>query len=132
MNQKMEGIIEFSGIEYFIDSPLRTYSSGMVTRLAFALATDVDSDVVLIDEVLAVGDQTFREKCIQRIERIKGNGTTFVVVSHNSEMIKKLCSRVIWLEHGKIIGDGNPEQILKQYQGLTNQDLFEASQVDHP
>lgn len=132
MNQKMDGIIEFSGIEYFIDSPLRTYSSGMVTRLAFALATDVDSDIVLIDEVLAVGDQTFREKSIQRIEQIKGKGTTFVVVSHNSEMIKRLCSRAIWLEHGKIVADGPPEQILEQYQHLGKQDLFEKSQVDYP
>lgn len=130
MKKKMAQIIEFSGIEYFIDSPLRTYSSGMVTRLAFALATDVDSDIVLIDEVLAVGDHKFREKCTARIERIKEKGTTFVVVSHNSALINRLCSRVIWLEHGKIIADGEPDEILEQYQQPAHQSLFENSQVD--
>lgn len=130
MKEKMDQIIDFSGIEYFIDSPLRTYSSGMITRLAFALATDVETDIVLIDEVLAVGDNIFREKCITRIERIKENGTTFIVVSHNLDLIKRLCSRVIWLEHGKIIADGRPEEILQGYQGLANQNLFGTSQVD--
>lgn len=130
MNEKMDQIIEFSGIEYFIDSPLRTYSSGMITRLAFALATDIETDIVLIDEVLAVGDNKFREKCVARIERIKEQGTTFIVVSHNLDLIKRLCSRVIWLEHGKIIADGKPEEVLEGYHNLAKQNLFETSQVD--
>ncbi len=96
MRARMDEIIDFSGIEPFIDAPLRTYSTGMVARLAFAVATSVDAETVLLDEILAVGDAGFRQQCQQRIERFVGHGATVVVAGHDLDSLRSLCSRALW------------------------------------
>lgn len=130
MNTKMDRLLEFAGIGGFIDAPLRTYSNGMIARLAFAIATDVEADIVLIDEVLAVGDNNFRRKCISRMETFYNNGTTLVTVSHNLGLIESLCSRVIWMEHGRIKADGLPNEIIPLYERSAPQELFNGSQAE--
>lgn len=130
MNGKLDRLLDFAGIGDFINSPLRTYSNGMIARLAFAIATDIDADIVLVDEVLAVGDNNFRQKCITRMETFNKKGTTLVTVSHNLGLIEKLCSRVIWMEHGRIKADGCPEDIIPTYKQSKTQALFDKSQAD--
>ena len=130
MNGKLDRLLDFAGIGDFIDSPLRTYSNGMVARLAFAIATDIDADIVLVDEVLAVGDHNFRQKCISRMETFHDKGTTLVTVSHNLSLIQKLCSRVIWMEHGLIKADGYPQEIIPVYEQSATETLFDKSQAD--
>ena len=130
MNRKLDRLLDFAGIGDFIDSPLRTYSNGMIARLAFAIATDIEADIILIDEVLAVGDHNFRQKCISRMETFHDKGTTLVTVSHNLGLIAKLCSRVIWMEHGRIKADGNPRDIIPLYEQSATEALFDKSQAD--
>jgi len=130
MNGKLDRLLDFAGIGDFMDSPLRIYSNGMVARLAFAIATDIDADIILVDEVLAVGDHNFRQKCISRIETFHDKGTTLVTVSHNLSLIQKLCSRVIWMEHGRIKADGYPQEIIPVYEQSATEALFDKSQAD--
>jgi ABC-type polysaccharide/polyol phosphate transport system ATPase subunit len=113
------GIVEFSGIEDFIDDPLRTYSSGMVMRLAFSVAVHADPEILIIDEVLAVGDQNFQAKCIERIYDFKRAGKTLLFVSHGADLVRQLCDRAIWLDRGEIIQMGAPEAVLRAYSGGT-------------
>ena len=112
---KIAKIAEFAQLKDFLDVPLRQYSFGMRMRLAFALIVNIESDILLIDESLAVGDVAFREKCFARIEGLKSQGTAFILVSHNMEEIARLCDRVIWLEKGRIRACGNTERILQEY-----------------
>ncbi|MBZ5580592.1 MAG: ABC transporter ATP-binding protein [Acidobacteriia bacterium] len=112
-----DGIVEFSGIEEFIEDPLRTYSSGMMMRLAFAVAVHVDPEILIIDEVLAVGDRSFQTKCIERIYDFKRAGKTLLFVSHVAEMVRELCDRALWLDHGEAIEMGAPEDVLRAYLG---------------
>lgn len=109
---RIERIIEFSGIGEFIDAPVRTYSSGMVARLGFAVATDVQPEVLVIDEILAVGDIDFQKKSTTRILEYYNNGSTILVVSHNPNSIKQLCTHAIWLEHGCIRMMGSVDDVL--------------------
>ena len=113
--RRMDAIIRFSELEGFIDSPVRTYSSGMYMRLAFAVAINVDADVLLIDEILAVGDAAFQRKCFERLKEIKGKGTTIVIVSHSMEQMYKICDRLIWIEDGAIREEGTPKFIGEAY-----------------
>ena len=108
-------IIEWSGLKESIDFPVRTYSTGMIARLAFAVATDITPDIVLIDEMLSVGDLDFAGKSSARIEEIIERGRTVVLVSHNLELVRKLSTRCIWLENGKIRMDGKTEEVLAGY-----------------
>jgi ABC-type polysaccharide/polyol phosphate transport system ATPase subunit len=112
-----DAILDFSGIGDFIQQPLRTYSSGMVMRLAFAVAIHVDPDILIIDEVLAVGDQAFQAKCFDRICEFKKAGKTLLFVSHVPEMVKHLCDYSIWLEHGQVKASGTPGDVLDAYSG---------------
>ena len=109
MKKVADEIIDFSGIAASIDAPLRTYSTGMVARLAFAVATTIDADIVLLDEVLAVGDAEFRERCETRIRNFHANGATLLLVSHDMQAIRSLCTRAAWVEKGtlKMVGDAN-------------------------
>ena len=102
IDAKYEKIVAFSELEEFIDNPVRTYSSGMYMRLAFAVAINVEADILLIDEILAVGDIAFQEKCFQKLLEIKKNGTTIVIVSHSLSQIEKICERTIWLHQGVV------------------------------
>jgi ABC-2 type transport system ATP-binding protein len=116
MRTRAPDIIAFSGLESFIDAPLRTYSTGMVARLAFAVATSIDADTVLLDEILAVGDAAFRRQCNARIERYVTNGATVVLVSHDLEAVESLCSRVIWISEGGVVADGPPADVIGRYR----------------
>lgn len=115
VEKRMDEIIRFSELEEFIDNPVRTYSSGMYMRLAFAVAINVDADVLLIDEILAVGDSAFQRKCFEKLKSIKENGTTIVIVSHSMEQMYKICDRLIWIEDGLIREDGVPRFVGEEY-----------------
>lgn len=115
IDARLEKIIRFSELEEFIDNPVRTYSSGMYMRLAFSIAINVDADILLIDEILAVGDANFQKKCFDKLRKIKEQGTTIVIVSHSMEQIKNICDQVIWLENGKIRGEGDPRVVCTEY-----------------
>jgi ABC-2 type transport system ATP-binding protein len=116
MQAHLDEIIAFSGLERFIDAPLRTYSTGMVARLAFSIATAVDAETILLDEILAVGDASFRERCDERIQRFVNGGATVIVVSHELATIRRLCKRAVWLSQGSIVADGPTNAILDRYE----------------
>jgi ABC-type polysaccharide/polyol phosphate transport system ATPase subunit len=111
-----ERIVEFSGIREFIDEPLRTYSTGMIMRLAFSVAVNRDPEVLLIDEILAVGDAAFQAKCIEKIHEFRNAGKTLLCVSHTN-MIGQLCDRAIWLDHGEVMLSGAVRDVLEAYAG---------------
>lgn len=117
IDKRIEEIIDFSEIRSFIDNPVRTYSSGMYMRLAFSVAVNVDAEILLIDEILAVGDQKFQEKCYKKMESLKNEGKTIVLVTHSMDAVKKFCNRAIWLKDGKIKLDGIPEKVVREYIG---------------
>jgi ABC-type polysaccharide/polyol phosphate transport system ATPase subunit len=110
-----EGILAFAGIGDFIYEPIRTYSLGMTMRLAFAIAVNVDPDILIVDEVLAVGDQAFQAKCRDRIRGFKAQGKTLLFVSHSGPQVRELCDRALWLEHGRILLDGPAAEVLDAY-----------------
>ena len=110
-----DSIVEFSGIEDFIDQPLRTYSSGMVMRLAFSVAVHIDPDILIIDEVLAVGDQNFQVKCFDKIAELKSTGKTLLFVSHASAVVQQLCERALWLQQGQVMMDGAAAEVIEAY-----------------
>ncbi len=115
---KQEQIIDFAGIGEFIDEPLRTYSSGMSLRLAFSIAVTVEPEILIVDEVLAVGDQSFTEKCLKRILEIRAMGTTFICVSHSTAMLTSLCDRGLWLDGGQLVMQGKIGEVLEAYKGF--------------
>lgn len=115
IDTRLEDIIAFSELEEFIDNPVRTYSSGMYMRLAFSVAINVDADILLIDEILAVGDASFQAKCFEKLRSIKKNGTTIVIVSHSLAQIEKICDTSYWLDSGKIISYGDPVDVHRRY-----------------
>lgn len=131
IDARLEDIIRFSELEEFIDNPVRTYSSGMYMRLAFSVAINVDADVLLIDEILAVGDVNFQEKCFQKLRDVKRNGTTIVIVSHALGQIEKICDRAIWIENGLIKEDGAPRAICKQYLESMEYDRLERAEQEY-
>jgi ABC-type polysaccharide/polyol phosphate transport system ATPase subunit len=114
-------IVEYAGVGDFIDQPLRTYSSGMTLRLAFAIAIHIEPDVLLVDEVLTVGDASFRDKCRESIERLQRNGASLLLVTHELSSIKSLCDRVVWLNHGEVVLAGAPNEVLTQYEEALHQ-----------
>lgn len=115
VEQRLGDIIRFSELEEFIDQPVRTYSSGMYMRLAFAVAINVDADVLLIDEILAVGDSSFQKKCFEKLKEIKAGGTTIAIVSHSMDQMYRICDRLIWIEDGVIKEEGVPKFIGEEY-----------------
>lgn len=108
-------IVAFSGVEEFLDMPVKKYSSGMFLRLAFSVMAHLKSEVLIVDEVIAVGDRAFQEKCLRKMEMILQEGRTIIFVSHQIEKIKELCSRVIWLEKGRLIADGPMEAVVEKF-----------------
>jgi len=115
IQQREQRIIEFSELGDFIDSPIKQYSSGMYMRLAFSIAVEVDPEILLLDEVFAVGDAGFREKCVERIKDFHRRGKTIVFVSHAMPSVKELCSRAILLHEGALVADGSPDHIFEVY-----------------
>ncbi len=114
--ERFDSIIEFSGIGEFINEPLRTYSSGMMMRLAFSIAVQSDPDILLIDEILAVGDATFQEKCRLTLASMLGVGKVLLFVSHSAAVVRHMCKRAIWLEHGVVNMDGDASEVLDAYE----------------
>ncbi len=115
IDQRLDEIIEFSELGEFIDNPVRTYSSGMYMRLAFSIAINVDAEILLIDEILAVGDQHFQEKCFKKLRELKESDKTIVIVSHDLGNIENLCTRAVWIDEGHIAMDGKPKDVIKEY-----------------
>ena len=115
IESRMDDIISFSELEEFIDNPIRTYSSGQYMRLAFSIAINVDADILLIDEILAVGDQHFQDKCFAKLKELKESNKTIIIVTHNLYQVKELCTRAVWIYNGEIRMDGNPEKIVDEY-----------------
>lgn len=115
IDERLNEMIEFSELEGYIDNPVRTYSSGMYMRLAFSVAINVDADILLIDEILSVGDQHFQEKCYSKIESLKEQGKTIVIVTHGMDTVNRFCTRAVWLHQGKIKMDGDAKTVTKAY-----------------
>ena len=115
IDKRLDDIISFSELDNFIDSPVRTYSSGMYMRLAFSIAINVDADILLVDEILAVGDQHFQEKCFAKLNELKKSDKTIVIVTHDLNAVKKLCTRAVWIYGGKIRMDDEPNKVVEEY-----------------
>ncbi|MDX2181866.1 MAG: ABC transporter ATP-binding protein [Bryobacteraceae bacterium] len=115
MKRQFDQIVDFSGVREFIDEPLRTYSSGMIVRLAFSVAIQVEPDILIVDEVLAVGDQSFQAKCLERIAAFQRSGNTLICVSHVPSAVQDLCPRAIWLDHGRVVKDGPSPSVIEDY-----------------
>ena len=115
IDERLDQIIEFSELQDFIDNPVRTYSSGMYMRLAFSVAINVDADILLIDEILSVGDQHFQEKCFNKMRELKKEGKTMVFVTHSMDSVKNLCDRAVWLSDGVVRLDGNTDEVVDAY-----------------
>jgi ABC-type polysaccharide/polyol phosphate transport system ATPase subunit len=124
IDAKFDDVVRFAGLAEFIDSPVKHYSSGMYVRLGFAVAVEVDPDVLLVDEVLAVGDEVFKKKCLGKMAEFQSAGKTIVVVSHDLDTVKKICSRVMLLGEGRVLELGEPEAVVEEYKrlGLQQQD----------
>ena len=115
IDRRLDDIIAFSELEEFIDNPVRTYSSGMYMRLAFSVAINVDADILLIDEILAVGDQHFQDKCFKKLEDLRDSNKTIVIVTHSLDSVKKLCNRAIWIKDGIVEEDGDTKMVVEKY-----------------
>lgn len=115
IDDRIEEIIKFSELEEFIDNPVRTYSSGMYMRLAFSVAINVDAEILLIDEILAVGDQHFQDKCFEKLKELKESDKTIVIVTHSLNVVRQLCNRAIWIYDGEVRMDGTPDKVVDEY-----------------
>ncbi len=130
IDSRLADIIAFSELEEFIDNPVRTYSSGMYMRLAFSVAINVDADILLIDEILAVGDANFQAKCFNKLREIKAAGTTIVIVSHSLGQIEQICDRSIWIRDGHIELEGSPKDVHLEYLDYMNKERMDQAEKD--
>jgi ABC-2 type transport system ATP-binding protein/lipopolysaccharide transport system ATP-binding protein len=121
IKEVIDDIIEFAGIEQFIDSPVKVYSSGMYVRLGFSVAVHVQPDILLIDEVIAVGDEEFQRRCLEHLYKLRREGVTIVMVSHSGALMEAMCDRVAWLDHGELQAEGAAADVVRQYQRKVNQ-----------
>ena len=126
IDKRLKDIIEFSELEEFIDNPVRTYSSGMYMRLAFSVAINVDADILLIDEILAVGDANFQAKCFNRLREIKATGVTIILVTHDTDTVERFCDEAIWINEGKIIKAGRSDKVTDAYLNFMNDKKIEV------
>lgn len=115
MREHFDEIVEFAELQDFLDSPIKNYSSGMIARLGFSVATMVRSDILIVDEILSVGDYKFRQKCQERMETMLSSGTTLLFVSHNIEDVKRLCDHALWLDHGNMVMMGEAAEVCEAY-----------------
>ncbi len=128
IDDRLDTIIAFSELEEFIDNPVRTYSSGMYMRLAFSIAINVDADILLIDEILAVGDANFQSKCFNRLSELKASGLTIVIVSHDTGVIEKFCNKALWINEGRIVSSGKSSIVVDDYLKYMNNKKIYALQ----
>ncbi|MDQ4070032.1 MAG: ABC transporter ATP-binding protein [Actinomycetota bacterium] len=128
MERKYDGIVEFAGIENFMDIPVKNYSTGMYTRLAFAVAISVEPEILLVDEVLSVGDESFQMRCHQRIAELRAEGRTIVLVSHSLDTVRALCKRAVWIENGEVRHSGSAHDVVTGYLGGVHQRVAEPRQ----
>lgn len=126
IDARLDEIIAFSELEEFIDNPVRTYSSGMYMRLAFSVAINVDADILLIDEILAVGDTNFQTKCFNRLRELKAKGMTIIIVTHDLATIEKFCDRSVWINDGLIVCEGRSDEVVDAYLNFMNQKKVES------
>ena len=129
IDERLDDIIAFSELEEFLDNPVRTYSSGMYMRLAFSVAINVDADILLIDEILAVGDANFQAKCFGKLRELKAQGVTIVLVTHDTDTVASFCNKAIWLNHGVIQASGKPKLVVDKYREFMNRELYESMQA---
>ncbi len=123
MDRVYDEIVAFSGVESFINTPLKFYSSGMRVRLGFAVAIHLEAEVMLLDEIFAVGDEQFQDKCIRRLRHFQAEGRTLILVSHGLSLVKRLCDRALWIEHGKLIEEGTAVHVVDQYLLRSNENV---------
>jgi len=121
IDDRMDSIIEFSGLGDFVDSPVKIYSSGMYVRLGFAVAVNVDPDVLLIDEVVAVGDEDFQRQCFDHLHQLRRDGTTIVIVTHGLGLVRDICDRAAWMDHGKLMIEGKANDVVDAYLDSVNE-----------
>jgi ABC-type polysaccharide/polyol phosphate transport system ATPase subunit len=126
MLERQQSIIDFADVGEFIDAPVKQYSSGMYMRLAFSVATEVDPQILLVDEILAVGDVGFQEKCFEKIRRFRNSGKTIILVSHNMDNVRQHCERAILIEHGSVLVDGTPDEAIAEFNTLMNVEVVAA------
>ena len=122
IDRQFDEIVDFAGLETFIDTPVKNYSSGMYVRLGFSVAINVDPEILMVDEVLAVGDEAFQRKCMEKFEQFRRQGKTVVIVSHALGSMRSMCDEVAWLDHGKLLGVGKPSDVVDEYQGSSHED----------
>ena len=115
MEEHFKNIIDFAELWDFVDVPVKNYSSGMIARLGFSIATEVDAEILACDEILSVGDFMFQQKCHERMEKMLSGGTTLLFVSHDINQVKQLCKRAIWIDHGHLRGDGPSAEVCDAY-----------------
>jgi ABC-type polysaccharide/polyol phosphate transport system ATPase subunit len=127
VREREESIIEFAELGDFIDSPVKQYSSGMYMRLAFSVAIEVDPDILIIDEILSVGDAGFQGKCFERIEDFRSRGKTILLVSHSMDNVRKLCDRAMLVHGGRVLEDGPPDRVIARYEELLGNRMPEAA-----
>ena len=133
ISSKLESILDFAGVANFADVPVKRYSSGMYVRLGFAIAAHLDADILLLDEVLAVGDAKFQERCQERILELKARGTTIVFISHDLAAVRRLCDRALLLNHGRLVAEGAPSEVISEYALLGRErNRVEANELLNP
>ena len=130
IDSKFDDIVEFSELQEFLDVPLKNYSSGMVARLAFAVATMTKPDILIADEILSVGDFLFQEKCEKRMAELLSGGTTVILVSHSIEQIERMCNKVAWLDHGHLRRLGPTKEVTAEYRKFEKKDAMKADKVE--
>jgi ABC-2 type transport system ATP-binding protein len=127
MQRRLPDIVRFAELEHFIDAPLRTYSTGMVARLAFAVASDLEPEILLVDEALSVGDIEFQKKCVARMQGFLARGATLVLVSHSPQSLRELCQRVVWLNQGRVVMDGPAAEVVRAFVEHANPKLPQSA-----
>lgn len=132
VRQRFDAIVDFAGMQEFIDYPIRTYSTGMAMRLAFALAIHIDPEILLIDEVLAVGDMAFARKCLERIAEFKAQGCTILLVSHDVANIAELCDEALWLRRGRLEAQGAADMVVSQYVSAVEAETPQSTPATPP
>jgi len=131
IDRRFDGIVEFAGLEQFIDTPVKNYSSGMFVRLGFSVAITVEPDILLVDEVLAVGDESFQQRCMEKFADLRTSGRTVVIVSHSLDTVRSMCDGAAWLDHGNLMKEGDAHEVVSAYLESVSDDRRAHAKTDH-